>query len=315
MKQHFRWAIKYIIGCYILLSASILIALFINQDVGFLWQSIKHRVYAEDETVLGDILSSVRRYITYDPDRNVSMPISKYINSYEWLPSSKLFAIAHRLGPVMNSGDNTLDTFNKGIAAGFNIFEVDISLTTDGELVCYHGTDTTDLKFLSLNKFMQMADDNNQTALQFNDLIKLSAKYPNIYFLLDVKNQFTESYEIMDNLLAGNNRKNHFIPQVYHFNKMKWFIEHPGWGGVIFSSYISRLTTADIFYYSRLFNISAVTLTLERVAGIKKLPTDLVILTHSVNDPTFAKELSNKGVRGIYTHYLSEQTIPDLYSN
>jgi len=297
------------IACCIIITAGLIMIALITLDPAILWKNMKVQLYAADETVFGGTLSSVRRNLFCDPDRVVLAQKPKYINAYEWLPSNKLFSIAHGLGPSIPSGNNTLETFQKGMAAGFNIFEVDITLTTDGELVCYHGTDGEDLELLSVRKFIQMANKNNFYPLRFRDLIELSKKHPDIYFILDVKNKFIESYEIMDNLLKDNKIKSHFIPQVYHFNNMIWFIKHPGWGGVVFTSYQSRLTTADIFFYARLFSISVVTLTLERISTCKDLPTDIVILAHPVNDPDTVKELHNKGVRGIYTHYLSEQTI------
>ena len=40
--------------------------------------------------------------------------------------------------------------------------------------------------------------------------------------------------------------------KIFLIRDIGWFIEHRGWGGAIFTSYRSRLTTADIIRYARL---------------------------------------------------------------
>ena len=58
-----------------------------------------------------------------------------------------------------------------------------------------------------------------------------------------------------------------------------------------------------------------VTLTLERFRDLRgEVPEELIVLVHTVNDPSLADELRRQGARGIYTSYLTPQTVPELFT-
>jgi hypothetical protein len=70
-------------------------------------------------------------------------------DSYAWLDSRQFLAIAHGLGPQLWAGANSPETFAEGRRRGFRIFEVDVALTSDGKLVCFHGTSEKQLSSLT----------------------------------------------------------------------------------------------------------------------------------------------------------------------
>jgi hypothetical protein len=65
--------------------------------------------------------------------------------------------------------------------------------------------------------------------------------------------------------------------------------------------------------YARRLGIRTVTLTLGRFEEIEnRIPRDLFIMIHPVNDPLLAAKIKQLGGRGIYTSYITPQTFPNL---
>ena len=76
-------------------------------------------------------------------------PFAHGADAYSYVDSVAFLGIGHGLGPQLWAGGNTLPTFRRGLEIGFRVFEVDLALTTDDHLVCYHGSDQHELSRLS----------------------------------------------------------------------------------------------------------------------------------------------------------------------
>ena len=242
-------------------------------------------------------------------------------DAYLWIENSKFLSIAHRLGPTISSGANTLKTFKKGREMGFKTFEVDIFLTQDNNLICYSGLPKKLIGKKSINQikyfdYKEMWLEEGKEICEFSDLVNLAKNNNNIKFIIDIKNYFEKiedfkkiyqliQIEISDSLVAKS-----FIPQVYNFEQVKILRSKNFFAGEIFTSYKSALTIKQIFNYASFFNIKVVTIPIKNLYNFKgKIPENIIVLTHAVNDTTNLKKVYKLGVRGVYSSFLNPKLI------
>ncbi len=104
--------------------------------------------------------------------------------------------IAHAMGQIDNLlYTNSYDAFLKNYHNGFRIFEVDIQVTKDNEVILFHdlkdyvGTRWihNEIKSLEKKEVLKFKYDNKYSVLTLNDLIVLLKKYTDVYFILDMK--------------------------------------------------------------------------------------------------------------------------------
>jgi glycerophosphoryl diester phosphodiesterase len=97
--------------------------------------------------------------------------------------------IAHALGGINNhTYTNSRQAFENSYQRGCRWFEADFMLSSDGELVCLHGT-PEEGKTLTIQQFRQsQRADPSITPLTADDLLDLMRKYEDSYLVTDVKN-------------------------------------------------------------------------------------------------------------------------------
>lgn len=247
-------------------------------------------------------------------DATVSAVSPARPGAYEWLGPEPFLPIAHALGPSLRTGPNTLATFERGLGLGFRVFEVDLVLTADGHLVCYHGGDGEDLDRLTVEAYRAQVRRAGTEPCEFGDLVQVARQRPDIRIVLDVKNRLDDVYRMARELIADTALGPSFIPQVYDFRELEGLRRNPFFAGEIFTSYRSGMSTRRILQTARRLGVRAVTLTLPRfreVAG--RLPPDLAVFTHPVDDPLLAAKLRRAGARGVYTSYLTPRTVADVF--
>lgn len=268
-------------------------------------------VKAVDRNVLGGAL---HRRLTGDPPTSeehldVAPPAA---GAYEWARSRPFLAIGHRLGPSAGSGPNTLLTYRRGRDLGFRIFEVDLTLTTDGRLACYHGGSGTVRDTLTWEGYRMRAAEGT---CRFGDLVEAARADADVRFVLDVKNRFDEAYDRIRREIGEDGPGSSFIPQIYHFGQARRFREDPFFAGILFTTYRSALPLAETFAYARRTGIEVVTVSVDGLAEWDgPLPERPLVLVHPVNDAALALRLRTRGVDGIYTGYLAPPILERIVS-
>jgi glycerophosphoryl diester phosphodiesterase len=301
---------------YFLIFAFIFLMGFITASVVFLWDNTvgaaaKNRIVGLDAYFLDGFF---RR--TYHGQSKPRLPDSippPGNGQYSWLPEEGLLAIAHGLGPKLFAGANTMATMRRSLEMGFTFFEVDLVLTTDGHLVCYHGDTGEDLDQLSYSQYLDRLRRGKSAPCHFSDLVQVVRHAPHLRVVMDVKNRFSEVYQMARQEIKDRTLGKSFIPQIYFFEQVEMLRRDQFFAGEIFTSYRSALTTGQILDYARRLGIRTVTLTLGRFEEIEnRIPRDLFIMIHPVNDPLLAAKIKQLGGRGIYTSYITPQTFPNL---
>lgn len=235
-------------------------------------------------------------------------------DDYYWFGTDPFLVIAHGLGPQLYGGDNTIKTLEKGRDRGFRIFEVDVSLTADNVLVCYHGGSEQEINEMQYSDYLAICRTKGVMPCHFYDIVKYAQLHSNIYFVLDVKNRFFDAYEMIRKIVSAHKVGKSFIPQIYDFDQLPCIRKDRLFAGEIFTSYRSALTNKQIFDYAKKYDIKVVTLTMPRLLEQNKyFPQDAAVFVHPVNDPFIAAQVKSLGVRGIYTSYITRNTVPELF--
>lgn len=275
--------------------------------------SLKQQIIRSDGVLCNGALR--RWYHHQRIPREVTSIAAHAAKDYSWLGADPFFVIGHGLGPKLYGGDNSLKTLEKGRERGFRIFEVDVSLTADNVLVCYHGDDEQRINAMMYDEYQKICRSKGQLPCRFDDIAGYAGKNPEVFFVLDVKNRFYDAYGMIKKTVGDLNVGKSFIPQVYDFEQLPFIRKDSLFAGEILTSYRSALTNRQLFYLAEKYDINVVTLTMQRLFELKgKLPKQVAVLTHPVNDPFIAADVKKMGVRGIYTSYLTPQSIPELFS-
>lgn len=262
-----------------------------------------------DYALLGGLIQRIA--LGDAPTRPVDLEVAPPVpGAYDWIDDTDFLAIAHAMGPSLETGGNTLATFRAGLARGFRVFEVDLTLTADDVLACYHGGVDEPVETLTWAVVRERAPN----ACRFEELVALAGDHPEVHFVLDVKTRFDPAYDRVLELAEEAGVTGSFIPQVYHFSQVRRFRAAGRMTGLLFTAYRSALPVEKILEDARAADVKVVTLpasVLDRWDGT--LPTEPKVLVHPVNDPFIATRFRARGVDGIYTSYLAPRTVPSLF--
>lgn len=235
---------------------------------------------------------------------------------------AKETVIAHGLGAIGDlTTPNCLESFQAAYAAGVRVFEADMRLTRDGQVILRHdyGTDWTQIP--TREDFLSEKVDGLYTPLSFRDLLLLMEQYPDVCVITDSKFTDSDVFYIQFDAMLADARE---LGLTYLFDRM--FIQ----------IYSSNMKTALDNIYSFPHYIytlyqdtnpfkgteedfrSRASLCQER--GISGITMDdywwkpefaaiadeygINVYVHTVNDLDHAKELIRDGVDAVYTDYL-----------
>ena len=228
--------------------------------------------------------------------------------------------LAHALGGIDgHTYTNSVEALEHNLALGARFFEVDLSFTADGDLVCFHTghekhmglaqdiTETTTAEFLSRRY------DGRYTPMTAEDLLRRMAAEPRAYIVTDTKHDFALSLgevvrlaESIDPALVGR-----IVPQFY--TAEQWEVvagleaEHGPFATVIFTLYRTRLDDDGVVEAARTRRIPVVTMSTKRfnphlVSRLAALGVDSLV--HTVNDREQVESYLRQGVRGLYIDFL-----------
>lgn len=180
-----------------------------------------------------------------------------YNFDYSWIEKGPY--IAHALGGVEGSNySNSYEAFVSNYQAGQRLFEVDFSLTDNGDVVLMH-TDhewktrlqsSSNLPFTTAN-FLSSLYDGKFHTLDYRKLIDLMLEYPDIYVITDSKytDQPSMNKEFTQILDYAKSRDasvlDRFVIQIYTPEMLDWVMALHPWHSVVYTLYQNPDWTAE----------------------------------------------------------------------
>lgn len=227
--------------------------------------------------------------------------------------------IAHALGSINNKTyTNSKEAFLRSYKLGFRLMEVDLSLTKDEELVCFHDACeyklnlNKDISQISLNEFIGSSYYNEYTPLSFEGLLKLLVKHPDVKLIIDFKNNdFDKMATLLKEKISelDNNNKllNRIILQIFHPNDLELLKQrYKKFCNVIFILYKSSFSDSEVvsFVKNNINSIRAVAVSIKRFnknLAILLKELNMPIYVHTVNKQENINYLTDNYVSGFYT--------------
>ncbi len=228
--------------------------------------------------------------------------------------------LAHALGGIDgHTYTNSVEALEHNLALGARFFEVDLSFTADGDLVCFHtghekhlGLER-DITETSTEEFLSRRYDGRYTLMTAEELLRRMAAEPEAYIVTDTKHDFAMSLaevvrlaEAVDPALVGR-----IVPQFYTPEQWRDVAEleagHGPFATVIFTLYRTRLDDDGVVETARTRHVPVVTMSTKRfnpdlVARLAALGVDSLV--HTVNDRAEVESYLRRGVRGLYIDFL-----------
>lgn len=227
--------------------------------------------------------------------------------------------IAHALGAVEGVVyTNSAEALETSLAAGRRWLEVDLALSSDGHLVCFHrgyegavGIER-DIGETTAAEFLATRFHERFTTLSFADLLDRLAGVPDAVVVTDTK-WWTEPigfafYAAVSAVPQG--RRPRIVPQIYQpgdLDIIRRLEEHLGpFPSVILTLYRTNMADADVAAFAVANRIGAVTASKARFGpGLVEAlrPSGIPLLVHTFNEHDEIVHFAARGAQGFYTDW------------
>ncbi|AZK45984.1 phosphatidylinositol-specific phospholipase C/glycerophosphodiester phosphodiesterase family protein [Paenibacillus lentus] len=238
--------------------------------------------------------------------------------------------IAHAMGGIEDmTYTNTKEAFMVNYEKGTRVFEVDLLLSEDDELIARHewgefftnmlrqhnelGEDRYGAVWTAA-EFKQAKVDGQYEPLLWEDIVELLVKYPDIYIVTDTKQIDPEEIDrifakIVDSA-KGRDPKllERIVPQIYNQPMLKQIKQYYPFDSIIYTLYQSQDSDREVLYFARNNGIAAVTMSESRVNEklVKSLKrAGIPTYVHTINDKKLVSKYMKKGVYGFYSDFLA----------
>lgn len=240
-----------------------------------------------------------------------------YYSSNAIINLDKNHLVGHAFGEIDGKVyTNSLEGFKQNYSLGIKVFEVDLSVTSDGEVVCFHdGMEKlyglkNKISDTSLAEFRQSKIYGKYTPLDLHDLIKIMEMYPDIRIITDTKGEITYMLSKIKSaaVMVNPDIMNRIVPQIYNENDYYLLMKIYPFRELIYTLYradASDIQIADFIKYKK--EIKAVTVHTRRFTlNLAKLVNGMGkhVFVHTVNDLWQARLFLNFGAYGFYTDNL-----------
>ena len=252
----------------------------------------------------------------------------KIVNWYE-IP-----VIAHAGGGIDGKTlTNSLEALNLASKKGYQMIEIDFSITSDRELVCYHGWDEDTIDQLEQEKWYDADDEANletflatpicrkYTPMTAEDLIDWMKDHKGIYIITDTKYLKKEDLVFQFGKLAelckyDAGLLDRFVIQIYDMEMYETIREVYDFNNIIYATYVYE--DEDIHYWEQVAldchkNDIAVVLMSQKyvkepyVSLLKEY--NLIIYTFTVNSISRMEKMMEAGADGVYSDWLTESDL------
>ncbi len=222
--------------------------------------------------------------------------------------------IAHAGGAVNKlTYTNSLEALNENYAKGYRYFEIDLSWTSDGELVAIHDWDQTYRGLFQLDspasvpsreEFLSKRMKSGLTPLSLKQVLEWAATKKDALIVTDVKSQ---NLDALGKISTDFARYQKFvIPQVYSFQGYD-DASKLGYDKIITTLYRMEVSPCQVLSFAKEKAPFAITMSRQNAeSGLADMldRNGIIVYAHTVNDPEIFEALRKIGVYGIYSDFI-----------
>ena len=235
---------------------------------------------------------------------------------------SELPRIAHAGGQINSATyTNSIDALDINYAAGFRVFEMDFSFTSDQQLVCLHDWEESfERSFglparsaVSLLAFEQLVRDRSEyNKCTLASLMQWFSTHPQAILVTDVKARNLEALAVISSKYPQFIDR--VIPQIYHPDEYSP-TRDLGYKRIIWTLYLYPGSASTVLSNAQTMDLWAITMDTNRAEqglGLDLNEIAIPSYVHTINDYADYLYFKSAGVDEIYTDNLSlsrEQTL------
>lgn len=241
--------------------------------------------------------------------------------SYDW---TKYKYVAHALGGVggktyTNSPQALEHNYNKG----FRVFEVDLDLSSDDELIAWHSFDKVSLKEMglpekyatkkpTLEEFKRMKPYGKYDTMTFKDIIYYMTEYPDIYMIIDLKQAENDKVRKLYKKIveeASPEILDRMIPQLYREELYNEIMNIYNFKSASFTCYtMSSIDENKITNFCAMNGIKVLTIDYRFLTSslVEKCKSrGITLYMNTINDSKELNKYKSQGVYGFFTDFLN----------
>lgn len=267
--------------------------------------------------------------VVQSSDRTVYMDNYPKKFNYSWVRENRY--IAHAMGGIggnsyTNSKQAMISSYNRGL----RVFEADMSMSSDNQLVLLHSFDRVGLSELGLplswantkptkKEFLAEKILGKYDTLALDNVVEFMKDHKDMYLVVDLKINDIRSVEQAYRSLVDTFRKvdssclNRVIPQIYYEEMYKPVMNIYDFKSMIFTTYrLEGLEVNRIVDFSYEHGIKIVATNRFKFSEdlTKKLvDRDISLYMYTYNDQGKVNSLRNNYVSGFYTDFLPKDPI------
>ena len=210
---------------------------------------------------------------------------------------------------------NSREALEHTLSLGNRFVEVDFLFTSDNTLVCAHDWhDISDSRLaMTAEEFRELKIYGKYTSMTAAELMEFTREYADLYIVIDTKEENMVSVVLELIRLAGEDPDlcSRFIIQLYDSGIRQQIMDHYAFEDTnfLFTAYkFGTENPAQIMKLCYQENVPVITVEYGKwnAETIQKFAEKgFVIFEHTVNRPDEARESLARGIRGLYTDFLS----------
>ena len=225
--------------------------------------------------------------------------------------------IAHASGGVGGMKyTNSLEGLNESYKNGFRFTEMDLSWTSDGEIVALHGWGSEIEGLFNQEKGVRTLEEFNNfemvanlTQMDMNDVALWFENHGDVYLITDIKEDNVKALEKINKDFPELQSK--IIPQIYYFKEYKQLVDL-GYDKIMLMLHRANYhhgLVKDFITEKEIFAISLPTNQFRQEGDLIKKAGELGIpvFTHTINNQEEVDKFENMGIYGVYTDFLLQK--------
>lgn len=251
----------------------------------------------------------------------------RYAFNHDWTEAADGW-IAHALGGIDGADyTNSLEAFRHNYSLGYRVFEADMDLSADNQLILSHDiwrwqqrSDAPEGTAYTAENFLASKIDGLYTTMDAWQLMELMHQYPDMVLVTDTKyyDKLTVTLQFAQLVRCAQQTDpeilDRIVPQIYKTEMLDWVMDVYPFSSVIYTLYDTAWTPQSVTEFCQLRGVDCVTLPAEDLTeDIARTwhEAGLTIGVHTVNDSAQADELRQLGADILYSDFLTPKGSDD----